>query len=750
MALPKFVRLLAFVILAWCLPAIAPHAAEPVFLGAQADHLLDIDGTLQISDLTSPEGAQRFTPAGGRAANYGPRPTANAALWLRFRLPEPPPGYTGQSTLTFDELRVRRATLYQRTGDIWLARSWSAEKSLDSPEGGAFRYPAFLVDLQRDGGTTAYLKIETASSMRAMLYIQSASQFLYKYSTESLNYGIAIGLLGTLALYLFAAGLAARDSNALLLAGLAGSYVAYLASHMAFLETHLLPGSLALARIVSLTATIIIFAFRILYAESFLGTRDHFPTLSKFLRIVAWVFVGVAVYVAVDISRNGQSSLRIYTASLGVISFALVQLTTVLMVFPNPRRVAIFYLCWGPISYFSLVRLLHDAVPSIGLHPASLTQTHFWMCFGFLLAGIVAGMEIYFKERSRRRSEELSRRRMHDIALSASNSFWESGPGGQIDYLTGSDANSLGLEIGKKMEFGVHEATRMLDAALAARESFAFRFRAPETERTFEIRGRPYSDGDGNFAGFRGVITDVSVELARMEREAHQQHLAAVGQLAGVVAHEINNLLHPIISLTRRAASTLPGNEQSRRWLETVTDAGQRAAEIVASLLRSVRPANPLPDSASVADGIRRAHEALGPVMPESVSLSLDITATKPAIIAAKDAFQILANLVSNSIYALQGSGTVSVSLTDGQMEDGRPCNRLMVADNGIGMDTETRTRVLEPFYSSKPSGQGTGLGLSIVATIVRQYQGNISIETTPGEGTTIEILFPVIEGAGH
>ena len=748
LAVPKFVRLLALLALVWCVPAIVAHAAEPVFLGPQADHLLDVEGSLRIDELAGPNGAALFTLAGGKAANYGPRPTPHAVLWLRFRLPESSPGHAGHSTLTFEELRIRRATLYQQVGQTWLARVWNAEKSAESPQGAAFRYPAFLVDLKRDGGTTAYLKIETASSMRAMLYIQSASQFLYKYSNESLNYGIAIGLLGTLELYLFAAGLAARDTNALLLSGLAGSYVTYLASHMAFLETHLLPGSLILARTASLTATIIIFAFRIFYADSFLGVRDYFPVFSKVLRAAAWALVGVAVYIGFDITLNGQTSLRVHTASFGVISFVLAQAAALAVLMKRPQRVAIFYLCWAPISYFSLVRLLHDAVPSIGLHPVTLTQTHFWMCFGFLLAGIVAGIEIYLKERSRRRSEELRRRRMHDIALSASNSFWETGQDGLVGYLTGSDAGALGLVAGKPMDLGTETANGALATALAAREPFVFRFRAPGGERTFEMRGRPYSASDGKFEGFRGIISDVSIELARVEREAHQQHLAAVGQLAGVVAHEINNLLHPIISLTRRAASTLPGHEQSRRWLDTVTDAGQRAAEIVASLLRSVRPANQQQDMASLVEGVGRAFEALKPVMPEGVDLKLEISITKPAIIASKDAFQVLANLVSNSIYAISGSGEVHVSLTDGRMTDGRSCNRLQVADNGIGMDAATKARIFEPFFSSNSSEHRTGLGLSIVAAIVREHQGEISIESEPGQGTTIDIRFPVIENA--
>lgn len=719
------------------------HASPPLFLGGEADHFLDRDGELTIDELAGPAGEQKFVPAQGKAANYGPRPTPQAVLWLRFKLPAISGTAAGQWVLSFDELRVRKATLYQRKDNRWEPRVWNAENDHRKTDVHALRYPAFLVDLHRDAGTTVYLSIETASSMRAMLYAQSAPEFLYHYSDASLNYGIAAGLLGTLAIYLLAAGLAARDSNALLLSGLAGSYLTYMVSHMAFMETHLLPGALDLARTMSLTAVMLIFAFRMFYVDSFLGVRSHFPRLSLVLKASGWLFVGMALTVAIMISLHGQTSLRLYTSKFGVASFVLGQVAALLMLFHRPYRVAVFYLCWGPVTYFSLIRLLHDAAPSIGLRLATLNQAHFWMCIGFLIAGIVAGVEIYLNERRRRRNEEMISRRMQDIALSASNSFWETRPDGVVAYQAGGDARLLGFTDGQPVDLGTVAANSSMAAALSARQPFAFRFLAAGTDRTFEVRGRPYDDAQGTFAGYRGVVSDVSVELARIEREAHQQQLAAIGQLAGVVAHEINNLLHPIISLTRRAASTLPDDGQNRRWLETVTDAGQRAAEIVASLLKNMRPVNQRHDVVPLAEGIRRAAEALEPVVPDGMSLSLEISTSVAVNMATKDAFQMLTNLVSNAIYASQGRGMVAVALFDCHLEDGRAGNCLRVSDNGSGMDEATRSRVLEPFFSSKPAGQGTGLGMSIVALISREYQGSIAIQSRPCKGTIIEIRFP-------
>jgi signal transduction histidine kinase len=260
--------------------------------------------------------------------------------------------------------------------------------------------------------------------------------------------------------------------------------------------------------------------------------------------------------------------------------------------------------------------------------------------------------------------------------------------------------------------------------------------------RHVSFSATPAYDGSGAFAGYRGIATDVTEERDRREREAQQQKMAAVGQLAGGIAHEINNLLHPIINLSRRVAGELPNLDERRRYLDIVTDAGVRAGEIVAGVLATVRPG--AQDTATLAldEAVRRAAEAIRPVVPDAVRFDVAVTAAAGPPVGAGEVLQVLTNLVANAIYATGGSGRIGVTLERAAGE-----HVLVVSDDGQGMDAETRQRALEPFFTTKEVGQGTGLGLSIVYGIVRGWGGAIDIESEPGRGSRIVIRVPA---AGH
>ncbi len=260
------------------------------------------------------------------------------------------------------------------------------------------------------------------------------------------------------------------------------------------------------------------------------------------------------------------------------------------------------------------------------------------------------------------------------------------------------------------------------------------------------LRGAPSADGGTRYIarsgapllGYRGIATDATEERSRQECEVRQQRMAAVGQLAGSMAHEINNLLHPIINLSRRVAGEFPTKDERRRYLDIVIDAGVRAGEIVAGVLTTVRPGSPDTAVVPLDEAVRRAAEAIRPLVPDAVQFELAIVAPGGRPVGTGEALQVVTNLVGNAIYATGGAGRIGVTL-----EKCADDHLLVVSDDGQGMDAETRQRALEPFFTTKEVGQGTGLGLSIVYGIVRGWGGAIDIESEPGRGSRIVIRVP-------
>jgi signal transduction histidine kinase len=222
------------------------------------------------------------------------------------------------------------------------------------------------------------------------------------------------------------------------------------------------------------------------------------------------------------------------------------------------------------------------------------------------------------------------------------------------------------------------------------------------------------------------------------------QRLEAVGTLAGGIAHDFNNLVAAILGNVAVAEADLPAGHPARAPLMQISRAGQRARSLVQQILTFSRPQ---PD--------QRLAQPLQPVLDETLALlratlppSVEIdTAWAPETIwAAMDATQIqqvLINLCTNAWHALpEGRGRVDV----GTALAGLGKVQLWVADNGAGMDSATRERIFEPFFSTKPVDKGTGLGLSVVHGIVKAHGGGIFVESAPGQGSRFTVELPLAE----
>jgi signal transduction histidine kinase len=264
---------------------------------------------------------------------------------------------------------------------------------------------------------------------------------------------------------------------------------------------------------------------------------------------------------------------------------------------------------------------------------------------------------------------------------------------------------------------------------------------AEPVERWLSLSGLPvFATADGSI-GWRGTLTDVSDQVAREWEHGHQRMLAALGFLVGSIAHDVNNLLHPVLNLSRRVGDSLERGDPRVRLLGIVTDSAQQAAQIVASVLgltRSRRAPRMVPFGLAVIDSL----ELIRGVGGSGIRLVGDVETRDGPMVAETDVFRILANLVTNAAAAMDNTGEVRVSF---RVQHDRSFV-LEVSDAGKGISEATR-RIVEEWDGELPrGGPRPGLGLAIVKHIVKSLDGLMEIRSNPTGGATVALRFPAAQ----
>lgn len=253
------------------------------------------------------------------------------------------------------------------------------------------------------------------------------------------------------------------------------------------------------------------------------------------------------------------------------------------------------------------------------------------------------------------------------------------------------------------------------------------------------------------------IVRDITDDRRRTDAIMESQKMEALGKLSGGVAHEINNLLQPIITLSdlgREACQ--PEDEKLLKYFEVITGSGRKAREIVRQVLTFSRQDAPLIGSHRVApivqDAVNLAQSGLLPGV--ELNCHIDI-GDAHALVNPTQVSQVVINLVRNAVDAMNGKGAVELNLTrcsESQVPDVESAGEaakgwllLSIADTGSGIDKESRDSIFEPFFTTKPVGQGTGLGLSVVYSIVLGWGGRIEIESEVDQGTTAMVYIPEI-----
>ncbi len=255
-----------------------------------------------------------------------------------------------------------------------------------------------------------------------------------------------------------------------------------------------------------------------------------------------------------------------------------------------------------------------------------------------------------------------------------------------------------------------------------------------------------------------GSIRDVTTEQQLEERLRQSQKMEAVGQLAGGVAHDFNNMLTVVGGHVYMLEHYLPATPLTTKHLGGITQAAERAASLTKQLLAFGRKQLLTPTLLNLNTVVGDVLAMMQPVLGEHVQIVTQRDPVlSPVFADSGQLVQVLVNLVLNARDAMSGGGTLTIEtrnttiqpwpgdVTAAPLPPGDYA-RLTIRDTGAGMDAQTLARAFEPFFTTKPYGQGTGLGLSTAYGIVKQSGGDIQATSVLGAGSTFTILLPVAE----
>jgi two-component system cell cycle sensor histidine kinase/response regulator CckA len=357
----------------------------------------------------------------------------------------------------------------------------------------------------------------------------------------------------------------------------------------------------------------------------------------------------------------------------------------------------------------------------------------------FMARAILYSLERHRSEAMRRRVE-LFMAESHDGVVVTDET-------GRVLFVNTAALTLLGRTeqeiLGEQFDFSIHN-NQMLEIEVVHTSE----------RRTAELRVVPYAWN--HRPAFLATLRDVTERTRLAEQLRHAQKLEAVGQLAGGVAHDFNNILTVILASAEIVLEEIDERHPSRRSIVDIQQAGRRAAALTKQLLTFARRHIHAPTVLDLNDVVTGIHKMLDRLIGENVRIALELQNEPPHVLADPDQMgQILTNLTVNARDAMPDGGTITIRTSMATLDEstaepwtlspGRYV-QLSVQDTGEGMTKEVKDRAFEPFYTTKKE-RGTGLGLSMVHGIVTQSGGQIKVDSEEGLGTTFTILLPVAVG---
>lgn len=252
------------------------------------------------------------------------------------------------------------------------------------------------------------------------------------------------------------------------------------------------------------------------------------------------------------------------------------------------------------------------------------------------------------------------------------------------------------------------------------------------------------------------ILRDISDRKRVEEIVSQSQKMQALGNLAGGVAHDINNLLAAVMGNTQLATVRLPREHEVQKLLSQVDLACTRAAGIVRQILTFSRKSDSEMVPTRVPSVVEEGITLLRAAVPKSVAIHTSFSPDTPQIlIDPVQLLQVAMNLGMNAVHAIgdRADGAISIETARVVVEgtnsstalESGVYSRIRISDNGCGMNAETLKHIFDPFFTTKAPGEGTGLGMSVVHGIVHASGGRVFVTSQLGTGTAIDLYFPAI-----
>ncbi len=283
-----------------------------------------------------------------------------------------------------------------------------------------------------------------------------------------------------------------------------------------------------------------------------------------------------------------------------------------------------------------------------------------------------------------------------------------------------------------------------------------------------EFSGAPVVGETGEVTGFRGIDRDITErkrieeERARLEEHYRQSRkMEALGTLAGGIAHDLNNILTPIIGNAQLCLLDMDPGHTCYSKLQDIVKSAEKAADLIRQILAFSRKQMLVPSTLDLNKMIADFTKMLRRLIREDIELKLELADDLwPVDADSSQMGQILINLVVNARDAIPGGGIIRIHTRNETIGEGSGVDAestlaailqppsagsyvvMAITDNGMGMDEETLARIYDPFFTTKEAGKGTGLGLSTVYGIVNQHEGHIQVRSQPDQGATFSIYF--------
>jgi len=263
----------------------------------------------------------------------------------------------------------------------------------------------------------------------------------------------------------------------------------------------------------------------------------------------------------------------------------------------------------------------------------------------------------------------------------------------------------------------------------------------------------PLRDGNGTIVNFVSVKEDVTEKKILMERLINMQKAESIGQMAGGVAHELNNILCVVSGYAALLKFSDNLKTKQQQYAEDITDAVTKASGIIHDMMIYSTAHSFSLENHNISKLLRNSCAFIKQLVPENISVTL--TLPDVPLLANVDPAQIkqvFINLATNARDAMPDGGRLSISAevehcgTDSVsgFPEGTTLAVITVQDSGSGMSEYTRNRIFEPFFTTREVGRGTGLGLSVVQGIITKHGGTIDVMSKPGEGAAFRICLPV------